>query len=91
MNIPRGGKTILLILFALFMAAGSHAQRTKSISGEYTFVSDGDISLSEAKRIAAERARIEALASEFGTTINQTNTTQTQNIGQYKSEPWPVS
>ncbi|MBQ3622345.1 MAG: DUF4384 domain-containing protein [Bacteroidaceae bacterium] len=85
MNIPRGGKTILLILFALFMAAGSHAQRTKSISGEYTFVSDGDISLSEAKRIAAERARIEALASEFGTTINQTNTTQTQNIGENSS------
>lgn len=73
---------ILPIIFSalgLFICTESHAQRAKDVSAEYTYVAPANISLSEAKRIAAERARIEALAIEFGTNISQTNTTQIKN------------
>lgn len=69
-------------LIALVLLAGSAdvmAQRVKEVSAEYTFVTSADMSVTEAKRTAMERARIQALADEFGTTVSQTNTTQIKN------------
>lgn len=70
---------IIISIAGLFICTESHAQRAKDVSAEYTYVAEANISLSEAKRIAAERARVEALASEFGTNVSQTNTTQIKN------------
>lgn len=47
----------------------------KTICGDYTYVVPDNVSREEAKRIAAERARLEALAAEFGTLVSQDNTT----------------
>ena len=38
-----------------------------------------NISLEEAKRIALERAKIQAIADEFGTIVSQSNTTLVSN------------
>lgn len=51
----------------------------KTICGDYTYIVPDHIGREEAKRIAAERARLDALASEFGTLISQDNTTYTAN------------
>lgn len=51
------------------------AAPVKTICGDYTYVVPDNVSREEAKRIAAERARLEALAAEFGTTVSQDNTT----------------
>jgi len=45
------------------------AAPVKTICGDYTYVVPDNVSREEAKRIAAERARLEALAAEFGTTV----------------------
>lgn len=71
--------SVFLSVIGLFICTESYAQRAKDVSAEYTYVAPANISLNDAKRIAAERARIEALAIEFGTNISQTNTTQIKN------------
>lgn len=48
--------------------------KSKNVCGEYTFYAPENVSLSEAKRIALERAKLQALADEFGTVISQVNT-----------------
>lgn len=75
----RSGVIGFVVLFLLFVSTTATAQRVKELSAEYTFVTSADMSVSEAKRIALERARIQALADEFGTTVSQTNTTQIKN------------
>lgn len=72
-------KQITLFFFFMSIALVSQAQRVKEISAEYIYVASTEVSVSEAKRIAVERARIQALADEFGTTVSQTNTTHIQN------------
>lgn len=70
---------IIFLLLGIIYCGNCQAQRAKDISAEYTYVAPTNISITEAKRIAAERARIEALAEEFGTDISQTNMTQVKN------------
>lgn len=67
-------KKILLIILLFFTGfAINHAD--DKVSGEYTYRCGLDKSPEEAKRIALERAKIEALAEKYGTTISQTNLT----------------
>jgi len=56
------------------------AQSVKTIRGEYVYHVPENIPLDRAKVIAVERARIAALAEEFGTVISQTSTISTTNI-----------
>ena len=67
--------TICLFLFA-FPAL---AQRTEKVRAEYIYHAPENISLEEAKRIALERAKIQAIADEFGTIVSQSNTTMVSN------------
>lgn len=55
------------------------AQQTKKVVGEYTYYAPENISLDQAKRIALERAQIEAIADAFGTNISQQNSTRVSN------------
>ena len=55
------------------------AQRIAVVQAEYTYVTSLEMSVAEAKRIATERAKIQALADEFGTTVSQTNSTHINN------------
>ena len=67
--------TICLFLFAL----PALAQRTEKVRAEYIYHAPENISLEEAKRIALERAKIQAIADEFGTIVSQSNTTMVSN------------
>lgn len=66
---------VCLFLFAL----PALAQRTEKVRAEYIYHAPENISLEEAKRIALERAKIQAIADEFGTIVSQSNTTMVSN------------
>jgi len=61
----------LFIIFSINL----YAQKPVKICGEYTYIVPENVSYEEAKNIAVERAKIEALAVKFGTIVSQTNTT----------------
>ena len=65
---------LILSFFILIFSTTAFAQKVKNVCGEYTFYAPENVSLSEAKRIALERAKLQALADEFGTVISQVNT-----------------
>lgn len=69
--------SIILLLATLTCIA----QKTVTICGEYRYIAPENVSPAEAKATATERARLEAMANEFGTNVSQTNlnTTRTNN------------
>lgn len=70
--------TLLGILFILCFSLcpmPAFGQKVTEVEAEYTYVTTPEMSVAEAKRIATERAKLQALADEFGTTISQTNST----------------
>lgn len=74
-NVPslmRGSSIFTALVLSILIYA---AVPVKTICGDYTYIVPENVSREEAKRIAAERARIEALAAEYGTIVSQDNTT----------------
>lgn len=71
MQIIKRCIVLIILLFPLFV----FAQKRENVKGEYTFVVPKDMSINEAKKVALERAKIDALSKEFGTTLSQDNTT----------------
>ncbi len=71
-------KHILLLLSVLFTIP-VFSQKMKTVEGEYTYHAPENITLEEAKRIALDRVKIQALADAFGTIVSQTNATHVQN------------
>lgn len=71
----------LLILLLVFFSVHSFCQRVVNVCGEYKYIVPENMSQTEAKAIAIERARLTAIANEFGTTVSQTNlsTTHVEN------------
>ena len=71
----------ILILIFLGLPGGLLAQKVRNVSGEYTYYPPENVSIEQAKQIAIERARIDAIAKEFGTNVSQINTVavSTQN------------
>ena len=72
------GRSICIILLLLFFINLS-AQKTVKICGEYTYVAPENVSLEQARQTALERAKLEALAEKFGTTVSQNNATVVEN------------
>lgn len=68
---------ILLLLFVFPFAV--QAQKIKTVEGEYTYYAPENVTPEDAKRIALDRAKIQALADAFGTIVSQYNTTQVEN------------
>lgn len=64
----------LLSLFTMLCA-----QRTERVRAEYTYHAPENVTLEMAKRTALERAKIQAIADEFGTVVSQSNTTFVTN------------
>lgn len=62
---------MLLVAFA----GNGQAQKVKTVSATYTYYASENISVEDAKRTALERAKIEAIADEFGTIVSQSNST----------------
>ncbi len=69
------------IAFISFLLAVStvFAQKSKIVSAEYTYYAPEMMSVEEAKRVAIDRAKIQALADEFGTIVSQNNSTVVSN------------
>ena len=70
------------LLFLLTLTAGTvmaMAQRTATVTAAYTYYAPESMSVEEAKHIALHRAKTEAIAAEFGTTVTQINTVVTAN------------
>lgn len=53
----------------------SYSQRTAKVSATYTYYAPETMSVEEAKRIALDRAKIQAIADEFGTVVSQSTST----------------
>ena len=70
---------LFIIVCLCFLCVGTFAQRTEKVRVEYIYHAPENISLEEAKRIALERAKIQAIADEFGTIVSQSNTTLVSN------------
>ena len=69
---------ILFIIFALFFVMG-YSQRTAKVSATYTYYAPEAMSVEEAKRVALDRAKIQAIADEFGTIVSQSTSTVITN------------
>lgn len=80
--MPKYMKKILVLLLCVVFAGGVYAQQKVSVCGETRYVVPETQSQSDAKRTAIQRARIQALADEFGTVVSQTNTTTMHNTGE---------
>lgn len=71
-------KTKLLCLLVMFTSTAL-AQKLKTVEGEYTYYAPENVTLEQARNIALDRAKIQALANAFGTIVSQYNTTRTEN------------
>lgn len=68
------------IIFFLLIALPIFSQTIKTVEGEYTYYAPENVTIEQAKRTAVERAKIQALATEFGTIVSQSSTTSIANI-----------
>lgn len=71
-------KFILFILLASFFLVG-YSQRAAKVSAAYTYYAPETMSVEEAKRVALDRAKIQAIADEFGTIVSQSTSTVITN------------
>lgn len=69
------------VFFLIFHVCSSSifAQKMKTVEGEYTYYAPENVTLEQAKMMALERAKIQALADAFGTIVSQYNATQVEN------------
>lgn len=72
-------KTVFSIIL-LFSVLVCNAQKAVSVSGEYRYVVPENVSITDAKNIAIEKARNEAMAAEFGTLVSQTSTNMIKTV-----------
>ena len=74
-------KRILLFIIGLFSCLWTiQAAKTKTIKAEYTYYAPENVTLEQAKQTALQRARLQGLAEEFGTNMNQIGTTIRENV-----------
>lgn len=76
-------QAVALILMMLSLTA--FAQKVKTVEGEYTYHAPENVTVEEIRRTALERAKIQAIADEFGTIVQQTNTTRIHTNGSESS------
>lgn len=65
----------LLLLCMILSCVTLFAQKVKSVGAEYTYYAPETMSVEEAKRTALDRAKIQAIADEFGTIVSQSTST----------------
>lgn len=68
---------LFITLISSFLVG--YSQRTAKVSATYTYYASETISIEEAKRIALDRAKIQAIADEFGTIVSQSTSTVITN------------
>lgn len=70
--------TLFPFLF-IFTTLPLSAEHIEKVSATYTYVASENLTIAQAKEIALERAKNEAIADKFGTLINQSNSTLMSN------------
>ncbi len=70
---------ILILSLLVFCPVAVMGQKMKKVHAEYTYHAPENISLEAARFTALERAKIEAIAEEFGTIVSRSNTTFLEN------------
>ena len=63
----------------LWLPSCLFAQKVTKVLATYTYIAPDNVTLEQAKITAVERAKIQAIADEFGTIVSQNNTTFIQN------------
>lgn len=63
-------------------AMPSCAQSLRRVKAEYIYHAPENVTLEQARQTALQRAKIQALADEFGTVVRQDNATRVQNRGE---------
>lgn len=71
-------RQFVLLLLSIFCSAVS-AQKVVTVEAEYIYHVPENVTLESAKRTALDRAKIQAIADEFGTIVSQSNTTRIDN------------
>ncbi len=71
--------SFVLIVMGFCLAVS--AQKLKTVEAEYTYHVPENVTLEQARRTALERAKIQAIADEFGTIVSQSNATRIENRG----------
>lgn len=69
----------ILCLLLAALTAGAALAETKVVTVTYDYVQPDDVSRKQAKQIALENAKKQAIADEFGTMISQNNYTSISN------------
>jgi hypothetical protein len=72
-------RIVSLLIFSIVIAANGWSQRVESVCGEYRYVVPETESMAQAKQTSLQKARLQAIADKFGTTITQSNSTFMKN------------
>jgi len=68
-------RNLMYLVVLLGLCLTVQAQKVVSVAGEYTYYPPESVSLEKARETVVQRAMIQALADEFGTMLEQNNTT----------------
>lgn len=70
---------LCLLIASCSFTFPAFAQKVKTAVGTYEYHAPKNITMEEAERIALERAKLQAIADEFGTIVSQSNFTAINN------------
>lgn len=70
---------MIILFLGIVLPPISFAQKMRTASGEYTYYAPENITLEEARRTALERAKIQIVADNFGTFVEQSTSTRVKN------------
>ncbi len=73
-------KEFPIILSIILVSIPSFAQKLIEVESEYIYVVPENMTIEQAKLTALDRAKIQAIADEFGTLVSQSNTIFVENI-----------
>lgn len=72
----------LIFAFTVLLASSAFAAKVKTVEATYVYHAPSNQSPDEAMKVALERAKLQAIADEFGTLISQENTTRLENTAE---------
>ena len=74
-----GCRLLFSVCFMMGMSLVAVAQKTERVTATYTYYAPEHVSIEEARRVALQRAQLQAIADAFGTIVTQTNATTVRN------------
>lgn len=72
-------KQLILSFIFIAFASTAWAQRARTVEAEYTYYAPENVTLEEARQTSLERAKLQAIAAEFGSNVQQFSTSRVEN------------